>query len=236
MLISVRLVATAATLLAACSPAAYAATLGELIDSFPEPICARVVPLNYETYPSGNAPAISRMNGIEGYQGLRKFPSTDAYVTNLTVPAGTMVELRPQLEPGGNAVDGERLQSYLGGSLGWVTMKRETFRYFTSARAHNNGLFYLLSDFQMQQVTPQQFTDEGVALRSRRAAQMEVRTDIQGRGRVQLGIHAGPLPSGTTFLQVDYYTVGHWFKEVNGVQYCGKGLRYFDYAMKVQYQ
>lgn len=236
---TVRNVLAGCTILAT-APSGICATLGELIDKYPQPVCANVIPLSYLPYPSGASPAMSRLSFIQGYVGLRRYPSSNPYVQNLTVPRGAAVELRPQLEPGGNGTDGEWLQIYFNGKLSSVLMKRSTFKYFASARVASttgtspyNTSYLFLSDFQIRAIDFAEYSTEGTALRNRVASPMEVRSNVVGPGSVQLGILAAPLPAAVNNISVDFYTVGTWYHEVNGKQYCGKGLRYFDYSMRV---
>lgn len=241
------LLAASAVMCCLFHSAAYALLLGQVVNDYPAPVCAQALPFTYDSYPmKTNTVGVDTMSAIDGYTGLRLNDGTNQpYVTNLTARSGAWIDLSPQLETGGNMAGGNhRLLANIGGKIVWVTMQASTMRYYAAARAmqqpaSNQAIYYYYVDNQLlSNIPPAQYANEGDALQYRRVMPLQLNPQISGRGSLSVQLYGMAMPNGYNNILVDYYTIGTWFytSPTTGVQYCGKGMRYYSYAMKATVQ
>ncbi|MGQ5524026.1 hypothetical protein ACUHMQ_12300 [Chitinimonas sp. PSY-7] len=223
---------------------AHALTMGQVIDSFPQPNCANVLPItpdlmakplpqNYMgTYEFGTFDVPAAFRTLSGQPGYSK--KLDAFSTQV-------IEIRPQLQSGGDRsyggvtvrgpIDGqyvdngvmsiESQRQYVGGLV------RKTDAVFTAPESY----------YQFDGNLALESTSWSPPLRDMNVKELQYFPqyvpDLRYGGlpgALQETLFMGYLPKGQYYLTTYRYSIGHWFATVNGRQYCGKGLQVRRYS------
>ncbi|QDQ28208.1 hypothetical protein FNU76_18670 [Chitinimonas arctica] len=225
-----------AVLISTIAGMAQAATLGQVIDSFPQPQCANVLPMVLTMGDTPTSPSFVwgqqwTGTGAPAFRTLNAGSNT-AYTPGLDATSNQPVEIRPQLQNGGDVINGGiGLNGYIDGQfVNNITMLAPTQRHYLSARLWemNPAAPWSVKTYMQFNGTLgfETVSDAEPPLRDRKVKELQYFPQFNGYpGAYQETVFSGFLAKGTYFLTTDFYTIGHWFSTVKGKSYCGKGFR-----------